>query len=68
MRLLFAMLIATLAGVGMGYWHGFAEAVHRQQNYARPMFKAEEFADPGGPATRPMTRPTALPPRPPTGR
>jgi hypothetical protein len=64
MRLILALLIATFAGVGMGYWHGYATAVHDQLNHAKPQTPPSYFDDYyADPATRPTTRPTRVPRR-----
>jgi hypothetical protein len=64
MRLILALLIATLAGAGMGYWHGYATAVHDQLNNATrqmpPSYFDDYYADP---TTRPTTRPRHPPSR-----
>ena len=63
MRLIIALLIATLAGVGMGYSSGYDKATADKRRAAKPIFQPWEFDEYyEGPATRPTTFPTSLPP------
>jgi hypothetical protein len=59
-RILIGLLIATAAGVGMGYWAGYSSAVRSEKDYRRAMSPPAYFDDfYADPATRPTTRPLA---------
>jgi hypothetical protein len=59
MRLIIALLIAALAGAGMGYSFGYARNVELKRTAAKPIFQPWEFDDYyADPATRPTTLPT----------